>query len=134
MNDAWHKTELRVRYAETDQMGIVHHSNYIIWFEAARSDYCRKIDMPYTEWEANDVLLVVAEASLRYKRPAFYDDLLLICVRAVEVRSRSVRFAYEVIRKLDSELLATGETLHVVTDNSRRIRSLPPDFVKLFER
>jgi len=134
MDDAWHKTELRVRYAETDQMGIVHHSNYIVWFEAARSDYCRTIDMPYTEWEANDVLLVVAEVSLRYKRPAFFDDLLLICVRVAEVRSRSVRFAYEVIRKLDSELLATGETLHVVTDNSRRIRSLPPDFVKLFER
>lgn len=133
MSGAWHKTDLRVRYAETDKMGIVHHSNYVVWFEAARSDYCREIGMPYSEWEANDVLLVVAEVTLRYKRPAFYDDLLSICVRVGEVRRRSVRFEYEVVRKSDSELLATGETLHIITDNSRRVRSLPPEFLKLFE-
>ncbi|HMM80142.1 MAG TPA: thioesterase family protein [Pyrinomonadaceae bacterium] len=132
MDDAWHKTELRVRYAETDQMGIVHHSNYIVWFEVARSDYCRTVGVPYTEMEANDVQLIVAEVSLRYKRPAFYDDLLLIRVRSKEIRSRSLRFAYEVIRKSDSELLATGETLHVVTDRSRRVRSLPPEYQELF--
>ena len=133
MSGSWHKTDLRVRYAETDKMGIVHHSNYVVWFEAARSDYCREIGMPYSEWEANDVLLVVAEVTLRYNRPAFYDDLLSICVRVGEVRRRSVRFEYEVIRKSDSELLATGETLHIITDNSRRVRSLPPEYLKLFE-
>lgn len=132
MTAAWHDTELRVRYAETDQMGIVHHSNYIVWFEVARSDYCRKAGVPYTEMEANDVQLIVAEVALRYKKPAFYDDLLLIRVRSKEIRRRSLRFAYEVVRKADSELLATGETLHVVTDKSRRVRSLPPEYLDLF--
>lgn len=132
MSNKWHEALVRVRYAETDQMGIAHHSNYVVWFEVARSDYCRAVGVPYTEMEANDVQLIVAEVSLRYKRPAFYDDLLLIRVRSKEIRSRSLRFEYEVVRKADSELLATGETLHVVTDKSRRVRSLPPEYHKLF--
>ncbi len=133
MTSDWYETELRVRYAETDQMGIAHHSNYIVWFEVARSDYCRKVGVPYTEMEANDVQLIVAEVSLRYKRPAFYDDLLLIRVSTKDLRSRSLRFAYEVVRKSDLELLAVGETLHVVTDKARRVRSLPTEYRKLFE-
>ncbi|HQZ82496.1 MAG TPA: thioesterase family protein [Pyrinomonadaceae bacterium] len=133
MTPDWHETELRVRYAETDQMGIVHHSNYIVWFEVARSDYCRTVGVPYTEMEANDVQLIVAEVSLQYKRPAFYDDLLVVRVRAKEIRSRSLRFGYEVVRRSDSELLATGETLHVVTDKSRNVRSLPLEYRKLFD-
>ncbi|MEZ5423654.1 MAG: thioesterase family protein [Pyrinomonadaceae bacterium] len=133
MTSDWHQTELRVRYAETDQMGIAHHSNYIVWFEVARSDYCRKVGVPYTEMEANDVQLIVAEVSLRYKRPAFYDDLLLIRVSTKEIRSRSLRFAYEVVRKSDLELLAVGETLHVVTDKARRVTSLPAEYRNLFE-
>ncbi|KXK04833.1 MAG: thioesterase superfamily protein [Acidobacteria bacterium OLB17] len=114
-------------------MGIAHHSNYIVWFEVARSDHCRRVGVPYTEMEANDVQLIVAEASVRYKRPAFFDDLLLIRVRPAEIRRRSLRFEYEVVRKADLELLAVGETLHVVTDKSRRVRSLPPEYIKLFE-
>src|SRR5690606_30581297 len=97
------------------------------------SDYCRKVGVPYTEMEASDVQLIVAEVSLRYKRPAFYDDLLLIRVSTKDLRSRSLRFAYEVVRKSDLELLAVGETLHVVTDKARRVRSLPNEYRKLFE-
>jgi acyl-CoA thioester hydrolase len=124
--DGWHETEVRVRYAETDQMGIAHHSNYLIWFEAGRSDLCRARGFSYKEMEEKDgALLVVAESYVRYKSPAFYDDLIVIRTRADEVRSRSIRFVYEIYRPHDDALLAEGETLHLVTDEHKKIRTLP---------
>ena len=126
--DNWYETEVRVRYAETDQMGIAHHSNYLIWFEAGRSDLCRQKGFSYQEMEEGDSLLVVAEARVRYKSPAFYDDLLTIRTRVAETRSRSVRFVYEVYRGSDDRLLADGETVHLVTDRTRKVKSLPQIF------
>jgi acyl-CoA thioester hydrolase len=124
--DGWHETEIRVRYAETDQMGIAHHSNYLIWFEAARSDLCRSRGFSYKEMETDgDSLMVVAETYCRFKSPAFYEDLLTIRVKVAEARSRSLRFVYEVHRRTDDTLIAEGETLHVVTDRNRKVRSLP---------
>lgn len=123
--DGWHETELRVRYAETDQMGIVHHSNYLIWFEAARSEFCRSKGFSYKEMEAGDSLLVVAETYVRYKAPAFYDDVLIIRTQVGEIRSRSLRFIYEVFRSSDDTLIAEGETLHLVTDREKKVRQLP---------
>lgn len=124
--DGWHETEIRVRYAETDQMGIAHHSNYVIWFEAARSDLCRSRGFSYKEMETDgDSLMVVAEAYCRFKSPAFYEDVLTIRVKVAEARSRSLRFVYEVYRRSDDTLIAEGETLHVVTDRNRKVRSLP---------
>src|SRR5437660_1773017 len=96
----WHETEVRVRYAETDQMGIVHHANYLVWFESARSELCRSKGFSYKEMEAaGHALLVVAEAYVRYKSPAFYEDVLTVKTHVSEVRSRSIRFVYEVHRK-----------------------------------
>ncbi|MBK9164916.1 MAG: acyl-CoA thioesterase [Acidobacteria bacterium] len=124
--DVWHETELRVRYAETDQMGIVHHSNYLIWFEQGRSDLCRSKGFSYKAMEEEgNALMVVAESYVRYKSPAFYEDLLTIRTRVAEVRSRSVRFIYEVFRAADSTLVAEGETHHLVTDENKRVRVLP---------
>ena len=128
MNNGWYETEVRVRYAETDQMGIAHHSNYLVWFEVGRSDLCRQKGFSYQEMEEGDSLLVVAEARVRYRSPAFYEDLLTIRTKVTEIRSRSVRFVYEVYRRSDSTVLAEGETLHLVTDGSRRVKSLPTDF------
>src|SRR3954447_16749938 len=88
--DGWYETEVRVRYAETDQMGIVHHSNYLVWFELGRSDLCRQKGFSYREMEEENSLLVVAEAHARYKSPAHYDDLLMIRTKVSEVRSRSI--------------------------------------------
>ena len=86
----WHETEIRVRYAETDQMGIVHHANYLIWFEAGRSELCRARGFSYKEMEDKDnALMVVAESYCRYKSPAFYEDVLSIRTSVGEVRSRS---------------------------------------------
>lgn len=124
--DGWHETEIRVRYAETDKMGIVHHSNYLIWFEAGRSDLCRAKGFSYKEMEENDnALMVVAESYVRYKSPAYYEDILSVRTRVAEIRSRSIRFIYEIFRPEDGALLAEGETLHLVTDQSKRVRQIP---------
>ena len=124
--DGWHETEIRVRYAETDKMGIVHHSNYLIWFEAGRSDLCRARGFSYKEMEEQDnALMVVAESYVRYKSPAFYEDVLTVRTQVAEVRSRSIRFIYEIFRNSDETLLAEGETLHLVTDDNKKVKLIP---------
>ena len=130
--DGWHETEIRVRYAETDKMGIVHHSNYLIWFEAGRSDLCRARGFSYKEMEErDDALMVVAESYVRYKSPAFYEDILHIRTRVAEVRSRSIRFIYEVFRPSDNAVIAEGETLHVVTDTNKKVKLIPESYKTL---
>jgi len=122
----WHETEVRVRYAETDQMGIVHHANYLIWFELGRSALCRARGFSYREMEEKDnALMVVVESYCRYKSPAFYDDAITVRTNIGEIKSRTVRFIYEIFRSSDGLLLAEGETLHIVTDKYKRVRSLP---------
>lgn len=124
--DEWHENEIRVRYAETDKMGIAHHSNYLIWFEAGRSDLCRAKGFSYKDMEdKDDALMVVAESYTRYKSPAFYEDIIVIRTRIAEIRSRSIRFIYEVVRPADGVLLAEGETLHLVTDSNKKVRQIP---------
>jgi len=122
----WHETEVRVRYAETDQMGIVHHANYLIWFELGRSSLCRARGFSYREMEEKDnALMVVVESYCRYKSPAFYDDAITVRTSIGEIKSRTVRFIYEIFRVSDELLLAEGETLHIVTDKNKKVRSLP---------
>ena len=122
----WHNTEVRVRYAETDQMGIVHHANYLVWFELGRSEFCRARGFSYKDMEEKDnALMVVAESYCRYKSPAHYEDVLTIRTQIGEVRSRSLRFLYEIHRADDDVLLAEGETLHLVTDENKKVRILP---------
>jgi acyl-CoA thioester hydrolase len=124
--DVWHETEIRVRYAETDKMGFVHHSNYLIWFEAGRSDLCRARGFSYKEMEDQDeALMVVAESYVRYKSPAYYEDILSVRTRVAEIRSRSIRFIYEIYRPSDDTLLAEGETLHLVTDTEKKVKLIP---------
>ena len=124
--EGWHETEIRVRYAETDQMGIVHHANFLVWFETGRSELCRSRGFSYKEMEEqDDALMVVAESYCRYKSPAFYEDVLTIRTKVVEIRSRSLRFFYEIHRASDDVLIAEGETLHVVTNKDKKVRTLP---------
>jgi acyl-CoA thioester hydrolase len=125
----WHDTEVRVRYSETDQMGIVHHANYLVWFESARSELCRAKGFSYKEMEEVDgSFIVVAESYCRYKAPAHYDDVLIVRTRVDEIRSRSIRFMYEVLRPSDESLIAEGETLHLVTDREQKVRRIPEIF------
>jgi acyl-CoA thioester hydrolase len=129
--EGWHETEIRVRYAETDKMGIVHHANYLVWFEAGRSELCRSRGFSYKEMEADGLLMLVAESYLRYKAPAHYEDVLLIRTKIAEIRSRSIRFVYEVYRPEDDSLLAEGETMHLVTDIDKKIKHIPERFAAL---
>lgn len=129
--DDWHETQVRVRYAETDQMGIAHNANYFVWFEVGRSELCRAKGFSYKEMEAEEALMVVAESYCRYKSPAYYEDILTVRTKIGEVRSRSIRFYYEVHRTSDDTLLAEGETLHVVTDRDQKVRMLPEIYKNL---
>lgn len=127
----WHETLLRVRYAETDKMGVVYYANYLIWFEIGRAEFCRARGFAYSDMEADDdAFLVVAEAYCRYKAPAYYDDELMVRTHITELRKRSLRFGYEVIRYSDSQIIAEGETGHVVTDSKGHVRSFPEGYAQ----
>lgn len=127
--DEWHETTIRVRYAETDRMGVVYHANYLVWFEIGRTEFCRARGFAYKDMEENEhAFLVVAESYCRYKAPAQYDDELIIRTHITELRRRSVRFGYEVIRTPDGIVIAEGETGHVVTDPTGRVISMPESY------
>jgi acyl-CoA thioester hydrolase len=127
----WHETLLRVRYAETDKMGIVYYANYLVWFEIGRTEYCRARGFSYRDMEESDAsYLVVAESYCRYKAPAYYDDELLIRTHITELRRRSLRFGYEIVRVSDGQIVAEGETSHVVTDSNGRVRSFPEGYTQ----
>jgi acyl-CoA thioester hydrolase len=127
------ETTIRVRYAETDQMGLVYYANYYIYFEIGRVEYMRQLGVAYKEMEIqDDSFIVVAESQCRYLRPARYDDLLRIRTKVSEVRRRTIRFAYEIIESASGTLLVTGETLHVVCDSQGRPKALPDKYRQYF--
>jgi acyl-CoA thioester hydrolase len=111
---------LRVRYAETDQMAVAHHSNHIVWFEVGRIEMLRQLGFSYIEMEQDGMNLPVVELRCRYKHPARYDDEVTIRTRLAQLRSSVLRFAYEVVRKSDGRLLAEGETVHVVVGSDMK--------------
>ncbi len=128
MPEAFHPVALRVRYAETDQMGVVHHSVYPVWFEAARTELSRAVGLPYTEWERRGVFLMVSEVHCRYRRPAIYDQEVTVWVRVSEVSSRRVVFTYRVNH--GSEVLAEGETRHLLVSRTSGHPVVVPDELK----
>lgn len=131
----WNESEITVRYAETDQMGVVYHANYLVWFEIGRTDICKTKGFSYRDMEQNDdALMVVAEVYCRYKSPAFYDDKLIVRTKVEEVRSRTVRFLYEIFRPSDSQVLVEGESLHIFTDKQKRVRTLPEKYRELLAK
>jgi len=119
------ETTLRVRYAETDAMGIVYHTNYIVWFEVGRGEYMRQQGGDYAHLEGQGYYLPVVEVQARYLAPARYGDLVTVRTRVEEVRSRQVTFAYEVVMAETGQLLATGWTKHICVDRGGRIRTIP---------
>ncbi len=121
-----HTTELRVRYAETDQMGIVYHTHYLVWCEIGRTDFIRARGVPYAEIERAGVALAVAEASLRCHAPARYDDVVRIETTLTAVRSRTITFAYRITRADTGELLVSASTTLVSLDPTGRVIALPP--------
>jgi acyl-CoA thioester hydrolase len=118
-------TELRVRYAETDQMGVVHHANYLIWCEQARTDHMRQRGVSYRHVEAAGVRLPVVEASLRYRSAARYDDLIRVRCWVREASSRRITFGYAIERGDDGQLLATASTALIAVDSNHAVTRLP---------
>jgi acyl-CoA thioester hydrolase len=122
-------TTIRVRYAETDAMGIVHHAVYPVWMELGRSDLLRMLGQGYSEWEAQGVFIAVAELRVKYRVPAHYDEQINIRTWVKEAGRRKIVFAYEVTR--DEVRLAEGETVHLVMGRDGRNRTLPEAMLAL---
>ncbi|MGD0903082.1 MAG: thioesterase family protein [Terracidiphilus sp.] len=127
-------TEVRVRYAETDQMGIVYYANYLVWFEIGRVELLRALGLAYSQLEIDhQCILPVIEASCRYRSPARYDDEILIETRPSLLRGSVIKFAYRIYAKSNQkrkerELLAEGETVHVVCDDQLNRKRLPEKY------
>jgi acyl-CoA thioester hydrolase len=125
------ESRAKVRYAETDQMGVAYYANYFVWFEVGRSQYCNDCGFSYRDMERETGLfLIVAEASCRYKNPARYEDELIIRTRVTESTRRTLRFSYE-IERADGAAVATGETLHVLINAAGRPSSFPEKYLTL---
>ena len=123
-------TRVRVRYAETDQMGIAYYSNYLVWLEIGRVELLRQLGFDYKQMEMEeDCFIPVVEVTCRYKAPARYDDDLIIETEGVSRRGYILKFRYRILRAVDGELLAEGETVHVVTDRKMQRRVLPEKYV-----
>jgi acyl-CoA thioester hydrolase len=130
---AVNETKLRVRYAETDQMGVVYHSNHFIWFEVGRVELLRQLGFSYRDLENEDNLFFsVAEAKCRYRAPVYYDEEVLVRTQLLNVRESVVHFGYELRRAEDGALLAEGETTHIVTDAAMKIAEIPDKYMKVF--
>lgn len=141
MNDAqrvkqqgFAETRVRVRYAETDQMGVVYHANYLVWFEVGRVEFIRQMGLDYRSMEQEEnAMIAVVEATARYKAPARYDDELIVRTTLAGVRGPIVRFRYAVVRAADEQLLCEGETVHVVIGRDMKRREMPEKYAKQFQ-
>jgi acyl-CoA thioester hydrolase len=130
---AFNETRLRVRYAETDQMGVVYHSNHLIWFEVGRVELLRQMGFSYRNMERDDgCFIAVAEVKCRYRAPVFYDEEVVVRTRLKSVRESVVVFTYELVRAAGDTVLAEGETTHVVTDSNMKAASLPEKYLEVF--
>jgi acyl-CoA thioester hydrolase len=130
---AFHETRLRVRYAETDQMGVVYHSNHLIWFEVGRVELMREMGFSYRDMERdNGCFIAVAEAKCRYRSPIYYDEEVVVRTWLKSVRKSVVVFNYELVRAENRALLAEGETTHIVTDSKMKVVALPEKYLTAF--
>ena len=130
---AVNETRVRVRYAETDQMGVVYHSNHFIWFEVGRVELMRQLGLTYKQIEKQDgCYIAVVDARCRYKAPAFYDDEIIVRTYLKNVRESLIHFGYELKRVSDGALLAEGETTHLVTDAQLKVAPLPEKYMQIF--
>ena len=133
-NPTNNETRVRVRYAETDQMGVAYHANFFIWFEVGRVEFLRQLGFQYKDMEQQDgCFIAVVDARCRYKSPARYDDELLVRTQLKNVRGSVIHFGYAVARASDGTLLAEGETTHIVTDAQMQRRALPEKYARAFE-
>jgi acyl-CoA thioester hydrolase len=124
------ETDIRVRYQETDNMGIVYYANYLVWFEVGRTEYLRSLGIVYTGIEEKGLYLMVASVSCQYKSPARYDDLVRIQTWISEIKNSSMKFEYKLF--VGERLIATGESIHVFTNKSGHPVRMPEEIRSLF--
>lgn len=127
------ETELRVRYSETDRMGIVYHGAYVTWFEVGRTEFCRAAGFPYRQMEDAGLLILVTRVECVYRSPARYDDSVRVRARLTELSGRGVAFAYEVVDRV-GRLLAEGSSRHVFADAAGKPTRAPSEVVKALAR
>lgn len=123
-----HETEIRVRYQETDNMGVVYYGNYFTWFEVARTEYFRSLGLVYRDLEARGFYIMVAGASCIYKSPAKYDDIVTVKSSIPEVKNSSMKFDYKLF--VGGKLIATGDSVHVFTNKAGKPVRMPEDVRK----
>jgi acyl-CoA thioester hydrolase len=132
---AVNETRVRVRYAETDQMGVVYHANHFVWFEVGRVELLRQLGFSYRDMEREDgCFIAVAEDTCRYRAPARYDEEVLVRTRLKNVRESVIHFSYELVRASDNALLAVGETTHIVTNAEMKVVALPEKYFTAFRK
>ncbi|HWX94204.1 MAG TPA: thioesterase family protein [Terriglobales bacterium] len=127
------ESRIRVRYAETDRMGVVYHANHFIWFEVGRVELFRQLGFSYKDMEEQDnCFIAVVDARCRYKAPAHYDDEIIVKTWLKNIRESVIHFGYELLQVEDGSLIAEGETTHIVADAQMRKTVLPEKYVKAF--
>ena len=132
MSGIVNETRIRVRYAETDQMGVVYHSNHFIWFEVGRVELLRQFGFSYKDMERDDdCFIAVVDARCRYRAPVHYDDEVVVQTSIKRVREKMIHFGYE-LRKADGQLVAEGETTHIVANSKMKPKALPEKYLKIF--
>jgi len=130
---AVNETRLRVRYAETDQMGVVYHANHFVWFEIGRVELLRQLGFSYRDMESVDqCYIAVVDARCRYRAPVRYDDEIVVRTHLKNVRESVIHFGYELTRVGDGVALADGETTHIVTNAQMKITELPAKYMSVF--
>lgn len=129
------EARLRVRYAETDKMGVVYHSNFVVWFEVGRVELLRQLGFEYSRMEKEDNCHIpVVDLRVRYKAPALYDDEIVVRTSLKNVRQSLLHFGYEVVRAGDETVLATGETTHIIVNDKFERCALPEKYLKVFKQ
>ncbi len=123
--------EIRVRYAETDQMGVAYYANYLVWFEVGRSEFCRRKGFRYADLEALGYRLVVSDVRCRYRNSAKYDELIIIRTYLKHSNKRMITFGYQILREAQKGLIAEGETQHICVDSNGKTKSLPEKYLNV---
>jgi acyl-CoA thioester hydrolase len=121
--------DIRVRYAETDQMGVAYYANYLVWFEVGRSELCRERGFRYADLEAMGYKLVVTDVHCRYRNSARYDETVIVRTRLKGINKRMITFGYQILHKDHEEIIAEGETSHICIDSNGKTKSLPEKFL-----
>ena len=128
----WHTTNIRVRYKDTDRMGVVYYGNYMTYFEIGRAEYMRELGFPYSELEKKGYILVVTEAAAKYHANVGYDSLIKVKTAIADLRMVKVRFDYEIVSEEDIRLV-TGHTVHACMNNNSKPTRIPPDMMKIMK-